>query len=98
MEYPRHKKLIFSILIVFFLSLLIVFWNMHSLVILPVIPKNSSPMIITVDASTSASQFAELLKDNHLISSTHCFKFIIRLKGLSHHLKAGVYQVNSGET
>ncbi|CEG56753.1 endolytic transglycosylase MltG [Legionella fallonii] len=98
MKHPRHKKLIIYIFIAFFMSFLILGWNIYNLAISPLISKNNVPIIINVDASTSASKFAQLLKDQHLIDSPNFFKLMIRFSGMAQHLKAGVYQINPGET
>ncbi|MCL9684575.1 endolytic transglycosylase MltG [Legionella maioricensis] len=98
MEHPRHKKLIIYILTAIFMSFLIISWNIYSLVVTPLIPVKNPPMIISIDPSASASKFASLLKEKHLIHSTRLFLLIIRFEGLSHQLKAGVYQINPGET
>lgn len=98
MQAPGHKKLIIYIVTMLFVSVLIVFWNIYSLVKLPVISKQSSPMILCLDRSASASQFVTLLKNKKLIHSSRIFLLIIRLEGLSHKLKAGVYQINPGES
>jgi UPF0755 protein len=55
-------------------------------------------MIINIEPSASASKFASLLKEKHLIYSDKLFILIIRFEGLAHQLKAGVYQINPGET
>ena len=98
MEHPRHKKLIIYILAVFFMSFLIISWNIYSLVATPLISRQDSPMIVSIDPSVSASKFASLLKEKHLIHSAKLFTLIIRFEGLAPQLKAGVYQINPGET
>ena len=98
MEHKRHKKLIACIFLLFFMSFLIISWNIYSLVVAPVISKQSAPIIITVDPAATASQFTHLLKDKNLIDSPRLFLLLIRFEGLSHQLKAGVYQVKPGET
>jgi UPF0755 protein len=102
MEATRHKTPIIYIVILFvilfFMSCLIFFWNFYGLAIAPIISKQSTPVIITVDPAASAYQFIHLLKDKKLIYSTKLFLLIIRFEGLSHQLKAGVYQIQPGET
>ncbi len=98
MEHPRQKKLVIYILAVFFMSFLIISWNIYSLVVTPLISRQSPPVIISIDHSVSASKFASLLQEKHLIYSPRLFLLIIRFEGLSHQLKAGVYQINPGET
>nr|WP_267313945.1 endolytic transglycosylase MltG [Legionella antarctica] len=80
------------------MSFLIISLNIYSLVVTPLISRNNTAVIIGVEPSISASKFAYLLKEKHLIYSPRFFLLIIRMQGLSHQLKAGVYQINPGET
>lgn len=98
MAFSKNKKRVIYISTMLFMFFLIVFLNIYRFVLAPVISRQSSPMIITVDPSISAYKFAHLLKDKNLIRSTKLFLLIIRFEGLSNQLKAGVYQVNPGET
>ena len=98
MEFRRHKKLLIFIFTVLFMSFLFLSWNIYNLLARPALSIQSAPMIINVDPSVSAQQFAHLLKDKKLIDSTRLFLLVIRFEGLSHQLKAGVYQINPGET
>lgn len=98
MESTGHKKLIFIIVSALLMCLLILFWNIYNLVKIPIISKNEPAMIISLDRSASANQFANILKKNKLISSTKLLVLLIRFQGLSHQLKAGVYQIKPGET
>ncbi|KTD50747.1 endolytic transglycosylase MltG [Legionella quateirensis] len=98
MESPRHKKLVVCIVAVFFMSFFLVGWNIYRLVQCPVIPKTDAAQIISIDRSASAYQVVQLLKEKKLIHSTRLLLLIIRCKGLSHQIKAGVYQINPGET
>ncbi|MBL7480941.1 endolytic transglycosylase MltG [Legionella bononiensis] len=98
MDSPRHKKLVVCIVAVFFMSFFIVSWNIYRLVQCPVIPKTDAAQIISIDRSASAYQVVQLLKEKKLIHSTKLLLLIIRFKGLSHQIKAGVYQITPGET
>ncbi|WBV67932.1 endolytic transglycosylase MltG [Legionella pneumophila] len=98
MQFSRHKKLVILVLSLFFMSFLFLFWNIYRLLYTPIIPKTASPMILALDKATSAYQFAYILQDKKLIHSAKFFLLIIRFEGLSHQLKAGVYQITPGET
>src|ERR1700730_5759968 len=98
MAIPRYKKLVIYAISFFFISFLSVSWNIYTLVVTPAISKQNASMIITVDPSATAYQFAHLLKEKELIHSARFFLLMIRLEGLSHQLKAGVYQIKPGET
>ena len=64
----------------------------------PMTLENNSPQVVQLDRATSATSFAHALKLQHLISSEKMFLALVRSQGLSQRLKAGVYQVNVGET
>jgi UPF0755 protein len=98
MALSRHKKLILSVVIVFFVSFVFLFWNFYGLVAKSLISKQDPAIIITLDRATSAAQFAQTLKDKNLIQCRRPLLMIIRVTGLSQRLKAGVYQIKPGET
>lgn len=98
MAFLRHKKLIFSIIFMFFVSFAFLFWSFYNLVATPLISRPDSELIINLSRATSASQFVQTLKDNHLIHHQKPLLLIIRATGLSQKLKAGVYQIKTGET
>ncbi len=64
----------------------------------PMIVGKNERVIISIDKSMSASAFAHMLKTQHLIPSERLFLTLIRTRGLSQRLKAGVYQINPGES
>ncbi|KGP63930.1 ABC transporter substrate-binding protein [Legionella norrlandica] len=98
MQFSRLKKLVVLIIAMFFMSFLFLSWSIHRLLYAPMIPKNASPTIITLDRAASAYQFARALQDRQLIHSAKLLLMVIRFKGLSHQLKAGIYQISPGET
>ena len=98
MTFRRHKKLMLGVLTLFFMSFLFLFWNMYHLVTIPLVAKQNPAVIISLGRATSASQFVQILKDNHLIQCKKPLLLLIRAKGLSQQLKAGIYQVKPGET
>jgi UPF0755 protein len=98
MTLVKRKKLAFCILTLFCMLLLLVGWIIYSIAYVPLISKKSPPLIISLGRSTTAYQFAQKLKDHKLILSSRLFLTMIRLAGLSHQLKAGVYQIQPGET
>ena len=94
MSRVRLKKLLRNISFLFFMSLLAVFAYFYTLVNSPI----KTQAIINLDRSASAYQFVHQLKDKGLIKSPKLLLGIIRYKGLSNKLKAGVYQIKVGET
>lgn len=65
-------------------------------------PANASitaqPLILCLEKNMSAANFVHTLARNDLIQSPRLFLLMIRLQGLSHLLKAGIYQIKPGET
>ncbi len=53
---------------------------------------------VTLNKAATATDFARILKNKHLIYSAKILRFIIRAQGLSQQLKAGIYQIQVGET
>ena len=98
MNFSRRKNWLYFILFLIFAFLLVVVWNVYILKIAPVIAIPSPPVIITVNNSATAFQVVHQLKDKKLINSPRFFLFLIRIEGLSHQLKAGVYQIQPGES
>ncbi len=98
MKWSRHKKLIILFAYTFFLSFLIVFWNAYRLFLAPIIPLNHPPAIIQIGRATSAHEFVHYLKKNKYLDSSFLFLLTIRLEGLTHQLKAGIYQIKPGES
>lgn len=98
MDAFKNKKLILSSLLLLFIALLGLALGWYTLTVSPLIAKDNPTVIITLDKSASAYQFAHLLKAKKLIRSPRLFVALIRSKGLTHQLKAGVYQIQPGET
>ncbi|WP_454780912.1 endolytic transglycosylase MltG [Legionella sp. WA2022007384] len=97
MTFPRHKKLTLLV-VLFFMSFFMFFLITYIQITKPIVPKQSSPVVITLDRTATASQFVKILKDKNLIRSSSMLLMIIRFSGVSSQLKAGVYQVKPGET
>ncbi len=80
------------------MSFLFICWNIYSILKKPLIALGEPPQIISIDRSATALHVAQLLKNKHLIQSTRLLLLLIRFEGLSHKIKAGVYQINPGES
>ncbi|TAL64060.1 MAG: endolytic transglycosylase MltG [Legionella sp.] len=93
-----RNKLFCLIVLTFLVLLGFLFWHLFSLMKTPMIQKDQKSVIITLDKSASAYQFARLLKEKELIPSVKLFVYLVRAKGLAHQLKAGVYQIIPGES
>lgn len=80
------------------MSFLYFVWYVYQLAFTPLAVESTSNQIITIERSASAYQVVNLLKEKKLIHSTRFLLLIIRYKGLSHQIKAGVYLLKPGET
>lgn len=97
MTFPRHKKLLLYVAM-FFMSFFLFFLIVYIQIARPIVPQQGLPVIITLDRTASASQFAKTLKEKNLIRSSSGLLMMIRFSGLASQLKAGVYQIKPGET
>jgi UPF0755 protein len=95
----RWLKWIFSVGALFLLMWAAIFFGeLYPLFYQPMSVSKMKPAVIVLDQRASAASFVQLLKDQGLISSQRLFLFLIRLQGLSHQLKAGVYLVKEHES
>lgn len=94
----RHKALKIAIFITCFMSVAILSWGTYTFFNPPITANSNTPIIISLDKSTTASQFVDILKQKNLIQSRRIFLSYIRFKGLANQLKAGVYEIKPGET
>ncbi len=94
----RYKKLILSIILLFFFSSLLFIWAFYNLINPPLLVSNAAPVILVLDKSTTASKFVHLLKEKKLIKSSKLMLALIQYEHLASQLKAGVYQIYPGET
>lgn len=98
MAWRAHNKLL-SIFVVFFLIAVSIFgWNIYKFEYSPLIFATNTEQIVTVEPNSSAAQFTQQLKNKQLIQAPNFFLALIRYKGLSQQLKAGVYQIKPGES
>lgn len=96
----KKFKLLASVLLLFLL-VIIAFpaYNLYQIYYVPML--NSAPdkaQVITVEKNSTAKQFTQLLKANHLISNAQIFWYWMRYQGLTNQLKAGIYDLRAGET
>ena len=81
-----------------FIGFSILGFDLYRLGYQPIISANAEQTIVRIDKSTSASSFARTLKMRGLIQSERLFLLLIRMQGLTERLKAGIYQINAGES
>ncbi len=83
---------------IFFVSLSFLFWSFYGLVATPLIPLEASPVVVQLHQNTSSFQLVQTLKDKQFIQAQKPLLMMLRIKGLSQRLKAGVYEIKPGET
>lgn len=81
-----------------FFVLFISSFSIYRTVYRPMIQTAHGAMTLEIDKAMSASSFVHLLLDKQLIQSGPFFLAWIRLQGLSHQLKAGIYRIAPGES
>jgi UPF0755 protein len=64
----------------------------------PMLDNKEQSIIIRIDKSTTAYSLVNQLKDEHLIKSRRLLLWLIRVKGWSAQLKAGIYEIKPGES
>ena len=92
------KILLVGLLMLGFAGLSFLGIHIYRLQYLPMVPSGQPSVIVRLGAATSATTFARTLFNAHLIPSERWFLLMIRIEGLAPHLKAGIYQVNPGES
>ncbi|OGV40395.1 MAG: ABC transporter substrate-binding protein [Legionellales bacterium RIFCSPHIGHO2_12_FULL_42_9] len=94
------KKIVFFTLFLLLISLICydVFSNYQALTDQPLLASGSNPLILEIKPETSARTFVNRLYSQKLVRSKHILLALIRARGLSNHLQAGIYQVNPGES
>ena len=105
MPIPKDKietnKIIFFTFLFIVLLLLAfydIFFNYRTLTSQAMLPKGSSGFVLEIKPHTSARTFVNQLHALKITRSTHVLLALIRWRGLTNHLQAGVYQVNPNET
>ncbi|WP_133127096.1 endolytic transglycosylase MltG [Legionella nagasakiensis] len=73
-------------------------FDLYRLMYRPMLSEQHEPITMNLDKSTSASSFVHSLKARHLIESERLFLLLIRMQGLTKQLKAGIYQIQTGES
>jgi len=73
-------------------------FDLYRLFYQPMLSDKQQPVTVHLDKFTSASSFVHTLKSQRLVKSGRLFLILIRMQGLSSHLKAGIYQINAGES
>jgi UPF0755 protein len=73
-------------------------YEAYKLLAKPMLVGVSAPIAIEVDKNMSAFSVVKMLEAKQLIQSSRLLLLLIRLQGLSHQLKAGIYQIIPGES
>ena len=98
MKLTRRKGIFIYLASLFALYALFIAWNIYSLFYAPMLGVKSPSIQINIERATTAHQFAYLLKSKKLIRSAKLLLLIIRFEHLAHQLKAGLYEIQPGET
>ena len=96
--YRWIKYIIFSGAVLMIAGLSILGFDAYQLFYKPMLVDTQVPVIVQIDKATGAWTFANNLKTQNLIKSNKLLLSYIRMKGLASKLKAGVYQIQPGES
>ena len=72
--------------------------DLYRLFYQPMIGPHQPSIRVRLDTATSATAFVRTLSAQHLIHSQQLLLYLMRIQGLASQLKAGIYQVNPGES
>ena len=92
------KSTLFGCLALFLVVSTVIGYDTYKLLVKPMVISAPALITITIDKNSSASGFVRALKSKQLIQSARLFLLLIRFQGLSHHIKAGIYQIKPGES
>lgn len=95
-KYFLYTSLVF--LLFFFIIVFDLTYNYQFLTRQPMIGTSGKPFILEIKPATSAKAFATKLRSLGLARSTYLLSALLRVKGLTSHLQAGIYEVQPGET
>ena len=99
MKRQRLAIIIFSVLALFLIGLGGFSFKLYKLLSQPMsVGISKEDHLIELDKTASATSFVNMLETKHFIDSPRLFLNYIRIKGLSHQLKAGIYQLHFGES
>jgi UPF0755 protein len=88
----------FLFLLLLLLCFYDIFYNYRALTQQPLLAEGTPCIVFEVKPHTSARKFTKQLQALKLVRSSHVLLALIRWRGISNHLQAGIYQINSGET
>ncbi|MBA3537124.1 MAG: endolytic transglycosylase MltG [Tatlockia sp.] len=92
------KSVLLGCLLLGFITLSILGYEIYLLKSKPLLIEPSPPVTIIVDRNVTVSLFLQMLASKQLIQSPRFDRLLIRYQGWARHLKAGIYQLKPGET
>lgn len=92
------KSILMGCLTIIAVLILLISYEFFKLIRQPMVAGLSKPATISVEKNTGAASFSRLLESKGYIDSARFFIYLIRAQGLAHCLKAGVYEINPGES
>ncbi|MFA5960260.1 MAG: endolytic transglycosylase MltG [Tatlockia sp.] len=98
MEGSRLKSILLAGLILGFVAFSFLSYAIYNLLTQPMLSSNQSPVTLVVDKKTSAAVLVKQLESRQLIQRGYLLLALIRVQGLAHKLKAGIYQITPGES
>lgn len=73
-------------------------YQVYTLLSKPMVTSVELATTITINRNSSAAAFTRQLEEKKLVQSSNLFLALIRLQGLAHCLKAGIYEIRPGES
>lgn len=98
MRFYTHTRLIISIIAALCMCVAVVAWQGYVQLYSPLLKIDETPIIVTLERNETAYQFAHALEDKKIIPSAKVLLWLIRYHQFAHKLKAGVYQINPGDS
>lgn len=93
-----RQAVLLTVLCLVSFALTLLGWQVYQLNYQPLISSTTPAQTLVLDKSTSAYQFARLLKQKNYIASVKWFVTYLRMLGLDKKLRAGVYQIKPEES
>lgn len=94
----RRVSIIMYGLILFGVISTLVGLELYRIIYRPILIQNNESVIIRVDKATTANALIRMLHNQGWVGSVPLWTGLVRLQGLSGKLRAGIYQVQSGES
>lgn len=98
MEHWRYKLIIMTTTVILLIVVSFAGFSIYRVSVQPMLTQSQQSLVIHFEKNTSASALINDLTRRKLIHSRQPLLGLVVLKGLSSQLKAGIYQINPGES